>query len=430
MNGTRNIANANRYIPLLIIGSLFFIFGFITWVNSVLIPYFKLVCELNVKEAMLVAFAFYMSYFLMAFPASAILKKTGYKNGMVLGLLVMACGALLFVPAGSSRAYPVFLAGLFVQATGLTLLQTAANPYIIVLGPIERAAGRMSIMGVCNKLAGAIAPVLLVGAIVRNPDEIDQVQQLLLTATAPQKEVLLDDLSGRLLVPYLVIAAVLAGLALIIRLSRLPEINDNTAAGSEGLLHGKRSLFSHTYLVLGAVAIFCAVSVEVLVVDTIIQYAQYWGYSFRNAKYFASYTLITMIVSYCVGIAVIPKLITQRKALLVCALLGVWFTCLVCITGKGISLWCMVLLGFGNALLWPAIWPLALDGLGRQTSRGSALLVMAIVGGAVTPLLYGYLTGLTDHQTAYIVAVPFYLFLLYYALYGCKKGKKLSSETQ
>ncbi|RYZ92880.1 MAG: MFS transporter, partial [Sphingobacteriaceae bacterium] len=255
---------------LLIIGSLFFIFGFVTWANSILIPYFKLICELSIQQALLVAFAFYISYFLMAFPSSYILTKTGYKNGMILGLFIMALGALLFIPAANSREYVVFLIGLFVQATGLTLLQTAANPYIIVLGPIESAAARMSIMGVCNKTAGAIAPILLIGAIVRNPDEIDHVQKQLLTATIGQKDLILNDLSSRLLIPYVIIVFVLVLLGLMIKLTRLPEIKDKSIAKQEGVEHDHAPLFKHTYMILGAIAIFCGVNVEVLVVDTII----------------------------------------------------------------------------------------------------------------------------------------------------------------
>src|SRR3954462_13616822 len=194
----------NKYGPMIIIGSLFFVFGFVTWINSVLIPYFKLVCQLSVKEAMLVAFAFYISYFLMAFPSSYILKRTGYKNGMMFGLFVMAAGAFIFIPAANTRVYSIFLIGLFVEATGLTLLQTAANPYVTILGPIESAASRISIMGVCNKLAGAIAPLLLVGAIVRNPNEIDEVRKQLTTVSAAQQNIILDDLSARLLFPYAV----------------------------------------------------------------------------------------------------------------------------------------------------------------------------------------------------------------------------------
>src|SRR5215210_6696544 len=222
-------SSTNKYGPMIIIGSLFFVFGFVTWINSVLIPYFKLICDLSVKQAMLVAFAFYISYFLMAFPSSYILKKTGYKNGMMLGLFVMAGGALIFIPAANTREYSIFLIGLFVEATGLTLLQTAANPYVTILGPIESAASRISIMGVCNKLAGAIAPLLLVKAVVKNPNEIDEVHQQLITVSAAQANVILNELSARLVLPYAIIALVLVCLGLAIKLTKLPDIDDEAA---------------------------------------------------------------------------------------------------------------------------------------------------------------------------------------------------------
>ncbi|MGI8583305.1 MAG: MFS transporter, partial [Chitinophagaceae bacterium] len=180
-------SNRNNYRAIFIIGGLFFIFGFVSWLNAVLIPYFKLACDLTTKQAMLVAFAFYISYFVMAIPASTILKKTGLKNGMTVGLLVMAAGALIFIPAALSRTYSLFLIGLFIQATGLTILQTASNPYITILGPIESAAKRISIMGICNKVAGAIAPLILIHAITKNPDEIDRLHKLLPTLPTTQQ---------------------------------------------------------------------------------------------------------------------------------------------------------------------------------------------------------------------------------------------------
>jgi MFS transporter, FHS family, L-fucose permease len=418
-----------KYGPMITIGSLFFVFGFVTWINSVLIPYFKLVCELSVKEAMLVAFAFYISYFLMAFPSSYILKKTGYKNGMMLGLFVMAVGAFIFIPAANTREYSIFLIGLFVEATGLTLLQTAANPYVTILGPLESAASRISIMGVCNKVAGAIAPLLLVGAVMKNPNEIDEVNKQLLTVNAEQKNILLNDLSARLVVPYIIIGLVLIGLGLVIRFTRLPDIDDKTANKSASTTENE-NLWQHTHLILGAIAIFCGVGVEVLAVDSIINYAQFTGLSFREAKYFATYTLMTMIISYIIGIFTIPKIISQRKALLASAVLGIALTVLTILFKGPASVWFIALLGLGNALLWPAIWPLSLEGLGKATSKGSALLVMGAVGGAVTPLLYGMISDASNPQWAYWILIPFYLFILYFAAAGYKAGKKYYKITK
>lgn len=405
---------------MIIIGSLFFVFGFVTWVNSVLIPYFKLICELSVQQAMLVTFAFYISYFVMAFPSSLILKRTGYKNGMMLGLFVMAMGALIFVPAANTRSYGLFLVGLFVEATGLTLLQTAANPYVTILGPIESAASRISIMGVCNKVAGAIAPLLLVGAVVKNPNEIDEVQRQLLTASLAEKQVVLDELSARLVTPYLIITLVLIGLGLVIRFTRLPDIHDEGISAAGANTSKKKSLLQHRHLLLGALAIFCAVGVEVLVVDSIINYGQYTGLSFREAKYFATYTLLIMIFSYGIGIFTIPKIISQRNALIISAVFGITLTVFTMISEGSLSVWFIAFMGLGNALLWPAIWPLSLQGLGPLTSKGSALLVMGVVGGAIVPLLYGMLSDSINPHTAYWILVPFYAYIVYFATSGSK----------
>lgn len=412
--------SSTNYGPMIIIGSLFFVFGFVTWVNSVLIPYFKLICELSVQQAMLVAFAFYISYLVMAFPSSFILKKTGYKKGMMLGLFIMGTGALIFIPAANTREYSVFLIGLFIQATGLTLLQTAANPYVIIIGSIESAASRISIMGVCNKIAGAIAPLILVGAIVSNPNEIDQIQNQLLIASIEEQNILLNDLSGRLVLPYLVISAVLVALGLIIKFTSLPKIDDDSAnAGKrQPSVESFSSLFQHKHLVFGAVALFCAVGAEVLVVDSIINYAQYTGMSFKDAKYFATYTLLIMIVSYIIGIVTIPRFISQRKVLTVSAGIGITFTLLTVFIHGPFSVWCIAFMGLGNALLWPAIWPLSLVGLGRFTSQGSALLVMGAVGGGIVPLLYGILSDATNPQFGYWILLPFYFYILYFSLKG------------
>lgn len=414
-----------KYSPMMIIGALFFVFGFITWVNSVLIPYFQIICELSVQQAMLVTFAFYLSYLVMAFPSSYILKKTGYRKGMMLGLFIMAAGAMVFIPAANSRTYFIFLLGLFIQATGLTLLQTAANPYVTILGPIESAASRISLMGVCNKVAGALAPLILVGAVVRNPNEIDEVQQQVLTATAAEQNAILDALSQRLIVPYLVVGLVLIVLGMIIKFTKLPDVDDKNANAAHTPLSSQRkmNLLSHKNLVYGAIALFCAVGVEVLVIDSIINYAQNIGYSFREAKYFATYTLLIMIVSYLIGIVAIPRIISQRKTLMVSAFIGIGLSILAVIVQGPTSVWFIAFMGLGNALLWPAIWPLSLAGLGLFTSKGSALLVMGAVGGAVVPLLYGIISDATNLQIAYLVLIPFYLYILFFSVSGYKSIK-------
>lgn len=406
---------------LVLLGMLFFVFGFFSWINAVLIPYFKLICGLNASQSMLVAFAFYISYFVMAVPSSWVLRKTGLKNGMTAGLCVMALGALLFVPAAMQRAYPLFLIALFVQASGLTLLQTASNPYITVLGPLDRAAQRISIMGICNKVAGAIAPLILIGVLTKSADEVDNINQQLPTMSLDAQVILFDDLSARLIIPYIVMSAFLVGLGLLVRYSSLPEVEEHTT--EEGSVGAKSSILQYPHLLLGVLTIFCSVSVEVLAVDSIIGYGQSHGLLFEEARFLATYTLIFMIVSYLVGIVVIPKYVSQRRTLQSTATLGLLLSISIVLLPNQASVWAVAFLGFSNALLWPSIWPLALDGLGRFTKQGSALLIMGVIGGALTPLLYGYLSDQFSPQQAYLILIPLYAFIVFYATLGYKAGK-------
>ena len=409
--------------PIAIIGALFFIFGFATWINATLIPYFKITLGLNDAQSFLVASAFYLSYFVMAFPAAGILKKTGLKNGMMFGLFVMAAGALLFLPAASMRAYWLFLVGLFTIATGLTILQTASNPYVVALGPIESAAQRISIMGICNKVAGAIAPLLLIRAITKNSDEIDQIKALLPTLDSAGRDSLLAELSGRLSTPYLTMALVLVGLGLLIRFSGLPEIEESEDSDLKKTGPSANSIFGIPHLVLGAIAIFFAVAVEVLAVDSSIRYAEHVGYAFADAKFFPTITLGLMIVAYLCGTIFIPKYIPQRRALLWISVLGLLLSIVIVSISGHFSVWALASLGLANALLWPAIWPLALDGLGRWTKSGSALLIMGIIGGAILPPVYGMISDRSNPQTAYLLLIPCYLYLIFYAVSGWKMGR-------
>jgi FHS family L-fucose permease-like MFS transporter len=411
-----NASHTNRSI--LIIGALFFIFGFVTWLNSVLIPYLKIACELNNFESYLVAFAFYISYLVMALPSAWILKVTGFKKGMSLGLLVMAAGALIFVPAAYSRTYELFLFGLFVQGTGLAILQTAANPYVTILGPIESAAKRISIMGICNKVAGAIAPIIL-GAIALK--DVDYLIEDLKIMPAAQKIVELDLLSERVIFPYLIMMAVLIVLAIMIYFSTLPEVD--TEQEDEVLAHTnskKTSIFQFPHLLLGALALFLYVGVEVIAGDTVINYGKSQGIPFATAKFFTTYTLIAMLVGYIIGIFTIPKYLSQEKALKISAIIGIIFGLGAIFSDGFVSVLFISLLGLGNAMVWPAIWPMSIAGLGRFTKIGSSFLIMAIAGGAIMPLIYGYFADLTSPQQAYWVVIPCYLFILFFATSGYK----------
>ncbi|PRY16347.1 glucose/galactose transporter [Pontibacter ummariensis] len=403
---------------MLIIGTLFFIFGFITWLNSVLIPYLRIACELNNFESYLVAFAFYVAYLVMAIPSAWVLKATGFKRGMSVGLGVIAVGALVFIPAAMTRTYSFFLIGLFIQGTGLAILQTAVNPYVTILGPRESAAKRISIMGICNKVAGALAPLIMGAIILENADELEK---SLAGMSAAQQALELDNLASEVITPYLIMAGVLVVLAVLVSFSALPEVDtdqeDETVASANS---NKKSVFQFPHLLLGAFTLFLYVGVEVMAGDTVISYGAAQGIALSEAKVFTTYTMVAMLIGYVIGIFAIPKYISQSKALQVSAVLGVVFALVALFTDGYVSVLFISLLGLANALMWPAIWPLAIADLGRFTKIGSSLLIMGIAGGAVLPLVYGWLADTIDPHQAYWIMVPCYLFILYFAVYGHK----------
>jgi glucose/galactose transporter len=422
--GTATLNNRNsNIVAIAIIGALFFIFGFVTWLNGILIPYLKIACELTNFQALFVAFAFYISYFVMALPSSWVLKKTGFKNGMMVGLWVMAIGTLIFIPAAMSRTYSLFLAGLFVMGTGLSILQTASNPYVTILGPRESAAQRISILGICNKLAGAIAPIILAYYILNDGDAF--VENLNSLSESARIEAL-DGLSRRVIGPYIVMAIVLFLMGIGIKYSPLPEL-DMEAEGDMDAKEasGRSSIFAFPHLLMGVLALFFYVGAEVIAGDTIIRYGISIGIEISTAKAFTSYTLISMVVGYILGIILIPKYISQRKALLYSGILGIVFTICAVFTSGITSVFFVAILGLANALVWPAIWPLAIHNLGRFIKTGSALLIMAIAGGAILPLVWGKLADNYGSQQAYWVLIPCYIIITYYALWGYKLKNKV-----
>ena len=427
---TTSSRKSNIVLSMVMLGALFFVIGLVSWVNSILVPYFKVACELkNETESYLANFAFYIAYLVMAIPASLLLDRAGFKKGVKYGLWILALGALLFVPAAMSRKYAMFMAGLFTMGTGLAILQAAANPFVTIIGPIESAARRISIMGICNKLAGILAPIIFASLVIRPNDKLvmDRIQAGLLTGDA--KAAALDEMVKGVIPPYIGLAIILVLFGILFYKSSIPDIDPNKqkaeASGNE-----RKSVLSYPYLVLGVIALFCHLGAQVVSVNTIIGYAEGMGIDLIQAKFFPSATLACILSGYLLGVVTIPRLISQQKALLVCTITGLILSLLVVLTSSGvklfgmetgISIWFLVLLGIPNSLIYAGIWPLAIHDLGKHTTLGSSLLVMALCGNAILPLVYGFVADKTGSlQAGYWVLIPCFAYMIFYAVHGYK----------
>ena len=408
--------------PMMIIGVLFFIFGFVTWLNGPLITFVKLAFQVQDAYAFLVPFAFYISYFVFSLPASMVLRRTGMKKGMALGLFVMAIGAMMFGQFATMRVFFGALAGLFVIGAGLSLLQTASNPYISILGPIDSAAQRIAFMGICNKFAGILAP-LLIGALVLHG--IGDLDQQVKAADPATRTMLLDTFAAKIHLPYMIMAGALVLLAVWVVRSSLPEIKPAGANDERAIGHSGRSIFSFPHLWLGVLCLFLYVGVEVMAGDAIGTYGQGFGLPLDQTKFFTAFTLGAMLLGYVVGLLVIPRFVSQQRYLAVSAMLGVLFTLGAYITHGYASVMFVAALGFANAMMWPAIFPLAIKGLGRHTEAASALLIMGIVGGALIPQVFVHLKEHIDFQLAFaLLMLPCYLYILYYGMRGHRIGQE------
>ena len=392
-------------------------------------------CELTHFESYFVAFAFYIAYFVMAIPSGILLKKVGFKRGIMYGFMLTALGAFLFVPAALVRQFEIFLIGLFSIGTGLAILQTAANPYVTIIGPIESAARRISIMGICNKFAGIISPLIFAALILKADDS--ELFSLIESGTldAITKSAMLDELIQRVIVPYAILGGLLVLAGIGIRYSILPEINtdeQNATDEKENGHNSKKSIFDFPYLILGALAIFFHVGTQVIAIDTIINYANSMGIDLLEAKVFPSYTLACTMIGYVLGILIIPKYVSQTKALIICTILGLLLSFGVVFADfnvtlfghqANISIFLLCALGFPNALIYAGIWPLSIHGLGKFTKTGSSLLIMGLCGNAILPLIYGYFAEVYDLRIGYWILIPCYLYLIFFAT----KGHKINS---
>ncbi|MDY7397035.1 sugar MFS transporter [Aureibaculum sp. 2210JD6-5] len=434
----KNTTSDNNVVAISIIAGLFFIFGFVTWINGALIPFMKTINELTEAQSYWVASASYISFVVMALPASYVLRKVGYRKGMSIGLIIMALGALVFIPAAEARTYWVFLTGIFIQGTGMTLLQTAANPYITILGPIESGAKRIAIMGIANKVAGALGS-LIFGALLLSG--IDEVKEKVKVVSDEEKSQLLQTMADSVVTPYIAMAVVLFVLGILILKAPLPHVEEEAEEELKEGETAKTSILQFPHLWLGVLTLFVYVGAEVIAGDTIIAYGISLGFPGEEAKFFTSYTLMAMVAAYALGVFLIPKYMSQSLALRISAVLGIIFSICILSTEGFTSVVFIAALGFANALVWPAVWPLTLKGLGKFTKTASALLIMAISGGAIIPPLYGRLvdsgkheliaSGVTEAEamstaanSSYWILLPCYAIILYYAIWGHKLGLK------
>ncbi len=394
------MAGDRKYvIPLCFIGMMFFTVGFATGINGYFVPFLENNLHLTSSQSYLVIAATFIAFLVFSFPASGIIARIGYRKTMSLAFFLFAIAFALFIPAARLASFALYLLACFLSGVANTILQAAINPYVTILGPIDSAARRISIMGICNSLALSLPSVFIAAVTRKNIDSVT-----------------LGDLDK----PFLIIIAAVVLLGVLTLFAPLEEIK---AAGEENeadcpYAAGKKSLWQFPHLVLGALALFVYVGVENLALLTVLDYAQDLGLS--NPERYTLFPGIGMAVGYVIGIILIPKYISQVTALRACTWLAVLDSLAIVLTPPQISIWCVALLSLACSLMYPAIWPLAITDLGKFTKKGSSLLVASIGGGALIPLLFGALKDAVGSQSAYWICLPFYLLIMYYAYYGYK----------
>lgn len=386
-------------VPLMIVGLMFFAIGFALGINGYLVPLIQKSLDVSSGQSYLIIAATFSAFLIFGYPASMVIKKVGYKKTMALSFLMFALGFYLFIPSAKTESLVLFLIASFVAGMGNTFLQASVNPYITILGPIESAAKRMSFMGIANKLAWPVAPLFLSLVIGK---ELKNVQ--------------LADTT----MPFYIIIGLFLVLGVIAFIAPLPEVKaageDEDSEDECAYAANKTSIMQFPHLLLGCLALFLYVGVETVSLGTLVDYAN--ALKLPNAELYAWIAPIGLVVGYICGIIFIPKVISQAQALLICSVIAIVGSLATVFAPADISIWFISLMALGCSLMWPALWPLAMADLGKFTKAGSSLLVIAIVGGAVIPTLYGFLKDAFSAQDAYWLCVPCFLFILYYALKG------------
>ncbi len=390
-------------VPLLIVGSMNAVLGFALGVNAFFIPFVQQAFNVTTSMSYLIMVATFSAYLVFGGATGPILKKVGYKRGMVLALLLMAVGFLMIVPSAKMVSFPLFLAALFVNGLGQALLTGSYSTYVSIIGNPASAAARISVMGIFAKVFYAIASLILAFFI--------DLSNVRITDT---------------ITPFYIIAAILFVMGIVYYFSPLPEIK---AIGEEtedaldddhssAYARSKTSIWQFPHLILGVVAIFFTVGAEYLALGTINDFAQNLG--LPNPQNYVWLVSFSMIVGYTCGVLFIPKYLSQTRALVVSTLLGIAVTLLILLLRGPVSIYLVPVLGLANALLWPSVWPLAIQDLGKFTKTGSSLLVTGIIGAGIIPLIFGFLAEKQGYQFAYIVGFVCYFYILYFALWGSK----------
>jgi FHS family L-fucose permease-like MFS transporter len=416
--------NKNYTAPLTIVTALFFMWGFITCLNDILIPYLKNLFQLNYTQAMLIQFTFFGAYFLMSLPSGKIVSKIGYKNGIIVGLITCGIGCLLFYPAAETKMYGFFLGALFVLASGVTLLQVAANPYVAILGKPETSSSRLNLTQAFNSLGTTVAPIfgdffILSGVVVYSAAKLSELNPgQMLEYQVSQADVVKS--------PYLGLGAAFFILAVIIWISKLPAIN---TGGNEGEPQSSiGDALKHKHLLLGVICIFMYVGGEVSIGSFIINFINQphiGGLTQAEAARYVAYFWGGAMVGRFIGAAVLSK-INPGKALGFCAGMVVLLLLITIFTTGKIAMWSVISIGLFNSIMFPTIFTLAIKNLGINTSQGSSLLVMAIVGGAIIPLAQGALADSIGIQMAFILPVICYLYIVFYGFVGSKPKTELN----
>jgi len=406
--------------PLAILTTLFFLWGFITSLNDILVPHLKSISDFNYTKVLLVQFAFFSAYFLFSVPWSKVVNKIGYQKTMVVGLVTMSLGALLFVPAASIPSFPLLLTGLMILAAGITGLQVAANPYVLVLGKPETASSRLNLTQAFNSLGTTLAPALG-GMFILSaaPLAAEQLRQL-----SPQAlHVYRMNQAASVKMPYIVISIVLILLAVAIAKFKLPKIEHPAVSPGEKI---NDSIWKHPNLLYGALGLFAYVGAEVSIGSFMVNYLgqpEIAGFSPKIAAGYVSFYWGGAMVGRFIGAAVLQKVKTGRL-LAVCAVCSATLVTFSMLTSGHVAMWSMIGVGFFNSIMFPSIFALGVAELGPLTGSGSGLMNMAIVGGAIIPVMQGAIADSFGIHHAFLLPVICYLYILFYAVRGSMPNSK------